>query len=379
MTASEPLKLIVVGAGLIGPRHAQHICDNKETILVAIIDPTPKAKSLAENLSALHFEDLSQFFAHSADNGLTLPDGALICTPNHTHVPIGFELASRGIHLLIEKPVSTKIEDAKALQIFASENGVEILVGHHRRFNPFIIAARNMLYTVGNVVAVQGSWTLRKPNSYFDESPWRKSAKNGGGALLINLVHDIDILQYLFGPIDKIYAELTKKQRCEDHDVDEGACLTLKFKNGVTGTFICSDNVTSPFNFEVGTGENPLIPVDDNLEGFYRVFGSRGTLSIPDMTLYHQNHSCQRDASWTEKISRARLIGDRSKLRELAPFSAQLTHFVDLIRNRVPPACSMNDAMSALLCIDAVSRSLETGMPEYVREVELIEPSQMFP
>lgn len=375
MTISPPLHIIVIGAGLIGPRHAQHVSKNSHTILAALIDPSPNAKAVAKKLNTPLYRSIQEYFDYIKEYSLPQPDGALICTPNHTHVKISAELLSRGVNVLVEKPVSICPEDAKALKCFVEDKDVKVLVGHHRRFNPFIIAAKERLESVGDVIAIQGTWALKKPLSYFTTSPWRTDIKSGGGPLLINLVHDIDLLQYLFGKIERVYAEPVKKQRTQFKNVDEGACIVLKFENGITGTFICADNVTSSFNFESGTGENPLIPADDNIEGFYRVFGSKGTLSIPDLTLYHQQSLADDKHGWNSSVSKTSLINERSRLREILPFDAQLDHFVDVIRGDSEPLCTIEDGMTSLLCVAAILESVESQLPVTVKTVEDISPN----
>lgn len=372
MIAPSLLQIIVIGAGLIGPRHAQHVLDNPSTDLLAIVDPSSRAKEVSNDLRTLHFVSLDELFRYLAEKDLPDPDGAIICTPNHTHAQIAALLASRGIHVLIEKPVSSSLEEAKALKHHVDHSQIKVLMGHHRRFNPFIIAAKESLSMLGEVVAVQGTWTLHKPQAYFEASPWRTDSSSGGGALLINLVHDLDLMQYLFGPIERVYAEFLRKQRRHYPNVDEGACITLRFQSGITGTFICADNVTSPFNFEVGTGENPTIPFDERLEGVYKVFGVKGTLSIPDMTLYHQPDL--KENSWTHPITRKSLLQDRNEFKDIKPFDNQLNHFIDVIRGNSEPVCTIDDGISALLCIDAVVRSLESEIPVLVQSVDDIRP-----
>lgn len=377
MIASTPLNIVVIGAGLIGPRHAKHVNRNPNTDLFAIIDPLPAAKDVAEQLQTLYFPSIDAMVQYARSEGVPLPDGAIVCTPNHTHVKISAELAVHGIHLLVEKPLSADVTESKALKMFAEQQNVKILVGHHRRFNPFIVEAKRNLHKVGDIIAIQGTWTLRKPENYYTIAPWRTDSKTGGGVLLINLIHDIDLLQYLFGPIEKVYAELLKKQRTEFPNVDEGACLTLKFRSGIAGTFICSDNVVSPFNFEAGTGENPTIPFHEGLEGFYRVFGSKGTLSIPDLTLHHQpGAKTDEENSWLHPIVKEALVENRNEtLYNQLPFDLQLDHFVEVIRGKKLPFCDADEGMSALLCIEAVMKSIETDIPQFVVSVDDIEPN----
>lgn len=376
MIAPNPLQIIIIGAGLIGPRHGTHVNQSPYCELFGIVDPSPAALQVARDLNTDYFPSVRDLIAYCQESKIPYPDGAIVCTPNHTHIKLSAELASYGIHLLVEKPLSSKPEEAKALKEFALEKNVKLLVGHHRRFNPYIVAAKKNLHRAGEIIAIQGTWALRKPANYFATSPWRTDSKTGGGVLLINLVHDLDLLQYLFGPIERIYAELLKKQRTQYSNVDEGAALTIRFANGITGTFICSDNVTSPFNFESGTGENPTVPHHDGLEGFYRIFGSKGTLSVPDMNLFHQPESSDDDeSSWLAPIVREALVENRQEsLNSVLPFDLQLDHFVNVIRGKVEPYCTADDGMSALLCIDAVLKSIETGIPQNVQHVKNILP-----
>ncbi|CUM62464.1 uncharacterized protein PRCAT00000014001 [Priceomyces carsonii] len=373
MTVCKKIQLVIVGMGLIGPRHAAHVISNPDTELFAVIDPSETGEKAAKALNARYMKSISRMIEYCHSNAVPYPDGAIVCTPSATHVKIAAELASYKINLLVEKPLSSSVEDSMALREYATQQGIALLVGHHRRFNPFIIETKNNLKEVGNIVAVQGTWALQKNDSYFEASPWRIEQKKGGGVILINLVHDIDILQYLFGPVDEVYASLLVKQRLEFPNADEGAALVLKFKSGVCGTFICSDNVVSPFNFESGTGENPTVPFHEGLEGFYRVFGSKGTLSIPDLNLYHQKTGGQ---GWLSPVIKESLISSKdSDLRLKLPFDLQLNHFVDVIRKESEPQCNADDGISAILCVEAVTRSIETGLLQKVQDINSVKPN----
>lgn len=398
------LSFVVVGAGLIGPRHASHIVSRHDCKLFAIVDHSLNGPSVAQTFNTKLFKQLPDLFEFCHRNNVKFPDAAIIATPNHTHLQIGMQLAKNGIHILMEKPLAPSAIECKTLIEYCYSKQVALLVGHHRRFNPYITAAKNSLFKLGKIIAVQGSWTLCKPQSYFLEKPWRSSKQKGGGTLLINLIHDLDLLQFLMGPIEKVYAELLMKQRsATDNDedmltyddlVDEGAVLTLKFANGCCGTFVCADNVTSPFLFEAGTGENPTIPFNDSISGFYRIFGSSGTLSLPDMKLYHQ--FTENESSWLKPISTCDIPLDyREANHDLfgmispspspdtkfefnekpKPFDLQLDHFINIINgDESIVKCTGEDALQALLCIDAVMKSIDTGLPQYVERVESVQP-----
>ena len=198
--------------------------------------------------------------------------------------PITITLAKAGVHILCEKPIGQDISSAQSLIDVVRMHGVKLLIGHHRRFNPYVIALKKAVDSglLGQVIAVNALWTTIKPNEYFNgQNSWRRD-KAHGGVVLINFIHDIDLMHHLFGPVTRIHAEKTLTERSRAADaVEEGAALTLRFASGIVGTFIISDNVPSPHSFEQGTGENPNLPAS-GLD-VYRVFGSRGTLSFPDM------------------------------------------------------------------------------------------------
>lgn len=397
---TSKVSFVVIGAGLIGPRHAAHIKQRSDCSLFCIVDHSAKGPKVAQDLNTLLFKSLEEMFAYCETNQIGYPHAAIIATPNHTHVPMGMELAARGIHLLVEKPLAPTPEECRQLIAYCNEKNVKLLVGHHRRFNPYIVAAKNNLAMCGKLVAVQGTWTLKKPQSYFLEKPWRSLVEKGGGTLLINLIHDLDLLQYLIGPVVRVYAELLTKQRSNNEpgteSVDEGAVLTLRFANGCCGTFICSDNVTSPFSFEAGTGENPTIPFNDQVAGFYRVFGSDATMSVPDLKLYHQYNLPESQRSWLSPVAEQQILMDHEQEKHSEdygmlsppssyeshenhllnlktkpkPFDLQLEHFVNLIKEtETESKCSGEDALRALLCINAVIKSIETGLPQLVDSI----------
>lgn len=369
------LKLIVVGLGLIGPRHAEQIQLNPQTELVGFIDPSPKASIIAKRFKVPLFGNLTELLT----TGLR-PDAAYVCTPNNLHMKVAMELASHGIHLLIEKPLSTNLEEAVLLKNYTVSKGVKVLVGHHRRFNPYILIAKKNLEKVGNVVAIDGVWTLKKNDTYFKQVEWRNSKKQGGGAILINLVHDLDLLQYLLGPITKVYADFLPKQRTitegtPDDQVDEGCVCTLSFQSGAKGTFIVSDNVVSPFNFEMGTGENPIVPkVENPTDGvFYRVFGTKGTLTIPDLKLYNQNYLEEpKEKGWYEHIECENLSNDKDFDLSGIPFALQLNHLIGLLKGEDTAKCTIDDGISVLLVVEAIVESLDTGLPIAVKSVPSI-------
>ncbi|KAI5298255.1 hypothetical protein KEM56_004207, partial [Ascosphaera pollenicola] len=228
-----PVRIAVIGAGIIGPRHAQSVQANPSAELIAFVDVDPHAKDVAESMGTKYFDSIVALLEKDK------PDAAIICTPSNTHVPIAKTLISAKVHVLIEKPIATDIASGLSLlRLHASlaSEGVHLLVGHHRRFNPYVWRAKEIVNSgaLGNIVAVNGLWTAFKPESYFnDPTEWRRQKERGGGVILTNLIHEIDLMQYLLGPITRVYAEQASPQRQDpEHTAEEGAAITLRFKSG---------------------------------------------------------------------------------------------------------------------------------------------------
>lgn len=342
-SSSAKITFAVIGAGLIGPRHARTVAKANDANLVAIVDPMPAGAKLATELNAAHYKSITELVQSEHK-----PAAAIICTPNHTHVAVAKELSSAGVHILVEKPFSTDIESGKALIEHIKTTGVKVIVGHHRRFNPYMVAAKKTLASgfLGQIIAVNGIWATFKPLDYFDApTEWRRDKT--GGVVLINLIHEVDLLHHLFGPIIRVHAEKTISNR--GFEAEEGAALTFRFQSGVVGSFVVSDNLPSPYNFEAGTGENPLIPKTG--QDFYRIFGTDGSLSVPEMEIWSYRG--------VKKTWHQEMICEKVEVSDAVPFELQLDHFIKVIRGSESPSCTAQAGLAALAVCQAVKEALE--------------------
>jgi predicted dehydrogenase len=186
--------------------------------------------------------------------------------------------------------------------------------------------------------------------------------------ILINLIHEVDLLQYLLGPITLVSALETSKTR--GYEAEEGAAILMRFESGIVGMFLLSDAVPSPWNFEAGTGENPMIPKVEGVEGFYRVFGTEGSLSVPDLKRWsYEREEGEKEKGWNLVLEKEELGVDREKV----PFDAQVQHFVDVVRGGVEPSCTGEEALRALVVCEAVVRAMGTGMPVEIRGFDIVD------
>jgi predicted dehydrogenase len=338
-------RILVIGAGLVGHRHVRHVVEEPRSELAAVVDSDARKKGLADEAGVPFYTDLEQAF------GEIRADAAIIATPNQTHTRIGIQCLEEGLHILVEKPIDADPAAATRLIETADANKLGLLVGHHRRFNPFVQAAKRILESgnLGRLEAVNVLWTLLKPEEYFRAAAWR--CEPGGGPILINFIHDIDNLRYFFGDIERVYAESSNAAR--RLAVEDTAVVTFRFASGLLGTAVISDAVASPYSFEATTGENPL--VFHTGQDCYRILGSNGTLSFPDMTIWTYR---DREYGWGHPIS-----AESVEVTKTAPLDEQLRHFCDVIEKGKAPMCSGADALKTLEATLAIGESASSGLP----------------
>jgi len=185
-------RIVIVGLGLVGRRHADAIQQVPGAQLVGVVDTSETARTYADECGVECVDDLTIAFDKFA------PDGVILSTPTPLHVEQGNLCVAQGCAVLIEKPLATSATEAMSLVADAEQKNVPVLVGHHRRYNPLIQKARDLIEQgrVGEIRSVNAQCWLYKPDHYYEEAPWR--TKIGAGPLSVNLVHDIDLLRYLW-------------------------------------------------------------------------------------------------------------------------------------------------------------------------------------
>ncbi len=328
-------RLAIVGAGLVGVRHIEAIKSADNVALAAIVDTSESAKQIARDNQVGFYSSLDELFHKDK------PDGVLLSTPTTLHLEQGLQCISAGCPVLIEKPITVTSAEAQTLVATAEKTSVPVLVGHHRRHNPLIQKAHELIAegAIGSIRSAQGICWLYKPDDYFEIAPWRKL--EGAGPISVNLVHDIDLMRYLMGDVVQVQATATKSIRgFENEDV---AAAVLLFESGAIGTITVSDAIASPWSWELTAGENPAYP--QTSESCLVIGGSEGSLSIPDLKLWSHAHS----NSWWSPIAA------QSYPRQYSdPLINQMIHFGEVIAGRESPLVSGAEGMKSLRVIEAI-------------------------
>ncbi|WP_394212062.1 Gfo/Idh/MocA family protein [Enterovibrio calviensis] len=352
----EPLNLAVVGAGLIGKNHIQLIQSSEVCQLAAIVDPFEASIELAQKCGVPHFSDLNDMLA-------TLRvDGVILATPNNMHVEQTKVCMEYKVPVLIEKPVAHSVAEAtELLNIAMRSPGIwdTLLVGHHRMHSPIIKRTRELIDSdvLGALVAVQGCALFCKPDDYFDAAPWR--TKEGGGPILINLIHEIGNLRYLCGEIVAVQAMASNRRR--NFDVEDTVSINLSFANGALGTFLLSDTAASGSSWEQTSQENKAYATSTD-ENCYHIAGTDGSISVPTMRLKH--YPIKADRSWWKPFTSETITLERKD-----PLVEQLNHFCRVIRKQEKPLVTVRDGLQNLRVTEAVLEAVKTGRTVYIDDI----------
>jgi len=341
---SETLQMAIAGIGLAGRRHADAIDQLPGITLCAIVETDEEGQNYAASLNIPCHVTLDDLFAEHS------PDGVILATPTTLHVSQGLACIRQGCPVLVEKPLGTTFRECNGLVLEAESKGVPLMVGHHRRFNPIICKAREVISNgeIGNIRAVHINTWFYKPDNYFDNAPWRK--KFGAGPISVNLAHDIDLIRYLCGDVETVQGLSAPSMRgYENEDI---AAAILKFNNGAIGTVTVSDSIVAPWSWELTSGEYPIYPPTS--ESSYWIGGSHGSLSLPDLRLWTHREGLR---DWWTPISATSLTRESSD-----PLVNQISHFADVIRGKSKPLVSGREGLQSLKVIEAIQTACRKGI-----------------
>lgn len=315
------IKLALAGFGLIGERHAKAIAENSRCELAALIEPD---QSKVKDLACPVFNAMEDIDC--------AVDGVILATPTNLHREQAVYVLKRGWHVLIEKPIAGTVEDAEAIAKASAESGHSVLVGHHRRHHPRVQKLRDVLQSgvLGDVVTLSMMWGVKKPDVYFHDN-WRSG--EDGSPIMINAVHDVDLLRFLFGEIEDIKGFGSRGHRSKART--ESAACVIRLEKGSLATLTISDTTPAPWGFEMGVNENPNIGATG--QDMLFVSGSKGAISFPSLTLWTGSQDWSM-APQPEKIECAPGI----------PLDNQLNHFLDIIEHGDAPLIDANDGLRTL-------------------------------
>jgi predicted dehydrogenase len=257
---AEPLKFALVGCGRIAPRHIDALKHAKGAQLVAVCDSRiERARQIAQKESSVRaYGSLADMLSEERS-----VDVVSILTPSGMHAEHAIQAARAGKHVVVEKPMALRLEDADRMLETCDRAGIKLFVVQQNRYNVAVQQARQALDAgrFGRLLlgTVRVRWCRRQ--EYYDHDSWRGTWALDGGVFANQASHHIDLLQWMFGSVSSVFARTA--QFLARIEAEDTGVAVLKFQTGALGLV------------EATTATRPR-----DLEGSLSILGERGTVEI---------------------------------------------------------------------------------------------------
>lgn len=326
------LRFGLVGAGGIAQAYAQAFNESSCCELVAIADVRDEAAAaLAEIAGGKSYTD----YRHLADVEL---NAVIVATPPATHAEIACFFMERGIPVLCEKPLTTNVADAERMIASAEKAGVQFTMASKFRYCEDVVKAKGILASgvLGDVLQFENAFTSKVDMS----KRWNSNAEiSGGGVLIDNGTHSVDIIRYFLGGIESVL--VVDAGGTQDLLVDENVKMLAKTRNGVTASV------------DLAWGINKELPY------FVSIYGTNGTLHIG---WRESRYKLNSSPDWT-------VFG--SGYDKVASFKGKIENFGNALRGTEELFITPADALASVQVIDAAYRSMNQNLWQPVAEKSL--------
>lgn len=340
MIAQNKLRFGLVGAGGIAQAYAQAFRETHLASLVAVADVrTDAAEAIAQSLHAKAYATHQEMIdEHELD-------AVIVCTPPVSHPNICEDLCKAGVNVLCEKPLAITSESARKMFDAAELNGVKLTMASKFRYAEDVVRAKSIVSSgiLGDIILFENVFTSRVDMT----NRWNsKRAIGGGGVLIDNGTHSVDIMRYFFGPVSEL--QVIEGKRVQNLEVEDTVRMFVKTTGGVMGSIDLSWSMNK---------EQPA---------FLSIYGSQGTVLVGWKESKYRRSS---DSDW---------IVFGKGYNKFQAFRGQIENFARAIKGEDKMLVSPEDALASVAVIEAAYDSLghsqwqpvahEAWQPAAVRE-----------
>ena len=334
----RPVRFALVGCGRISANHFAALAEHAgRAELVAVCDTDPaRLQAAVERTGARGFDSLDALLAGSD------ADIVALTTPSGLHPQQAIACAQAGRHVLSEKPMATQWDAGVAMVRACRDAGVKLFVVKQNRLNATLQLLKQAIdgkrFGRIHMVTVNVFWT--RPQSYYDDAPWRGRWDLDGGAFMNQASHYVDMVDWLVGPVDNVHAYTATQLR--DIEAEDSGVMSLRLRAGG----LASINVS-------------MLTYPRNLEGSITVLGERGTVRIGGVAVNRIEH-------W--EFDEHRPEDDTAKDASYAPTSVYgfghplyYANVIDTLRGQAHAQVDGYEGLRSLEVIVAAYRSARDG------------------
>ena len=334
------INFALVGCGRISKRHSELLAENQISgaQLVAVCDKViEKAQIISDKYNIPSYECLHEMMKNEKI------DVVVVLTESGMHAKNTIDLAPYGAHIVVEKPMALTLDDADNMIEACDKYGVKLFVVKQNRFNVPVVELRKALDAGRFGKLIMGTVRVRwcRPQSYYDQDPWRGTWAFDGGVLTNQASHHVDLLEWIMGDVESVFA--ISKQALANIEAEDTAVVILKFKNGALGVI------------EATTAIRPK-----DLEGSISILGEKGSVevggfAVNEMKTWNFSELADGDEDVIEKysVNPPNVYGFGHQ--------AYYEHVVDCIENETAQIVDGLQGRKSLELINAIYESIETG------------------
>jgi UDP-N-acetyl-2-amino-2-deoxyglucuronate dehydrogenase len=336
------MKVGLLGGGNISDTHARAARAIPGVEIAAVYGPNrEKATRLSQLYGGVVYDDVERFLDHPS------LDIVAIGSPSGLHAGEAIAAITRGIHVLSEKPLDVTTERVDRVIAAADNGGVKVGVFFQDRLKPDIAEMKRMIVSgqLGKPIFAAGHVRWYRPPEYYATSRWRGTRSlDGGGALMNQAIHTVDVLQWLFGPVARVGGRTAT--RLHPIEVEDTAAAVLEFESGALGLIEATTSSYPGYarRVDVTGAEGTLILEGDRLVAT----DLRATGTHPSSIPAEPPPENAASATVSDSVPHQRIFED----------------FIRAIREDAVPVCDAREARPSVAIIEAIYRSAVSGQFE---------------
>lgn len=270
----EQLRIGIIGVGNMGNQHAAYIQDGRinGAVLTAVLDKDPERVTYLKNhlnSEVQVFNDEDAFFTSG------LVDAVIIATPHYDHSYLAIKAFEHDLHVLCEKPAGVYTKQVREMNEAAEKSGKTFSMMYNQRTNPLYQKLRELIQDgeLGEIRRI--NWiitTWYRSQSYYDSGGWRATwAGEGGGVLINQCPHQLDLWQWMTGMMPKRMRAFCSFGKYRDIEVEDDVTAYAEYENGATGVFITTTGEAPGTNRLEITGDRGKVVIEDGKLDFWRL------------------------------------------------------------------------------------------------------------
>jgi predicted dehydrogenase len=331
-------KFAIIGCGRIAYRHIEAIYANKDAELVALCDLNiQRAHERNTDANVSVYQDYNEMLQKED------VDVVNIMTPSGMHVEHALDIINKyKKHMVIEKPMCLNIRDGIELIETAKNHNIQVFVVHQNRFNKAVqkIKSAIELQQIGRIALATVRLRWSRGQNYYERDPWRGIWALDGGVLTNQAIHHIDILRWLIGDVKSVSA--IGATQFVDIEVEDTACVWLRFQNGTLGIIEATNTVRPEYT---------------DLEASVSMLAEKGTLVV-------EGTSINKLTTWTcEEIDIAEFSEEHPNVYGFG-HNHIINNVVDTLKKGHKPLVRAEDALESIKLLSAIYKSMEDGGKE---------------